>query len=236
MFSAQFRPDSRLPGMGLGFDLGDEAGGRTASKEGVLAGFLSAMTLTPASGTAVVALSNTGRLSGRGAPVPLTIALTRQLLGLPLDAVRSDVAPRPDVWPRLCGWYSPEPGPVTNLFVRTLMGAGAEVVVEGQQLVLKPLTPLPVMRRGMPLHPDAPHDPFAFRVDLSGVGLGTMPVVFARPVGEGRSQRLCFNLMEFDRRPDARNPRRLVNGLAAAGLAGLAVRTARRHTPSRRPR
>jgi hypothetical protein len=26
----------------------------------------------------------------------------------------------------LCGWYGPDPGPVTNMFFRALFGAGAE--------------------------------------------------------------------------------------------------------------
>jgi hypothetical protein len=59
-------------------------------------------------------------------------------------------------WRELCGWYAPDAGPVTNLFLRVMMGAGAEVVVRRGQLVLQPLTPVPAMRAGMVLHPDDP--------------------------------------------------------------------------------
>ena len=111
----------------------------------------------------------------------------------PEDPIRTDVAPRPDVWAELCGWYSPAPGPVTNLFARALMGAGAEVVVDGRQPVLKPISPVPALRRGMPLHPDDADDPFAFRVDLSALGMGTLPLLFATADGGRRVQRLWLD-------------------------------------------
>jgi CubicO group peptidase (beta-lactamase class C family) len=224
MFSPQFRPDPRLPGMGLGFDLGVEDGHRTVGKSGVVSGFLAALTLEPSAGLGVVALANTGGLSGQGAPTEVCSAVIRTLLDLPEDRLRHDVAPRPDVWAELCGWYYPAPGPVTNLFVRALMGAGAEVVVDGHRLVLKPLTPVPALRRGMPLHPDDPKDPYAFRVDFSELGMGTLPVVFATADAGRRARTLWLDLMAFERRPDLRNPRRLAAGALAAGVlaAGLA--------------
>jgi CubicO group peptidase (beta-lactamase class C family) len=218
MFSPQFRPDPRLPGMGLGFELGAEDGHATVGKTGVVSGFLSALTMAPNAGIGVVALSNTGGLSAQGAPAEVGTALLRNLLALPEDQLRHDVAPRPDVWAELCGWYSPAPGRVTNLFARALMGAGAEVVVQRRELVLKPLTPIPALRRGMRLHPDDPNDPHVFRVDFSALGMGTLPVVFTTEAG--RVRRLWLDLMGFDKRPDGRNPRRLATaGLTASVLA-----------------
>jgi CubicO group peptidase (beta-lactamase class C family) len=230
MFSPQFQPDPRLPGMGLGFNLGAEDGHRTVGKDGVVSGFLAALTMAPTAGIGVVALSNTGGLSGQGAPNDAARALLRTLIGLPDDQLRHDVPPRPDVWAELCGWYSPAPGPVTNLFARTLMGAGAEIVVDGHRLVLKPLTPIPALRKGMPLHPDDPTDPYAFRVDLSALGMGTLPVIFATTEAGRRVHRLWLDLMAFEKRPDARNPRRLAAGVLtasalAAGITGLAAKT-----------
>ena len=224
MLSPNYEPDPRLPGMGLGFDLGAEEGHRTAGKTGVVSGFLAALTMAPSAGVGVVALSNTGGLSGQGAPLAVTTALLRQLIGLPEDQLRSDIPPRPDVWAELCGWYGPVPGTVTNLFARALMGAGAEVVVDRRRLVLKALTPIPALRNGVPLHPDDPNDPYVFRVDYSAVGLGTLPVVFTT-TGDGRpGQRLWLDLMAFDKRPDVRNPRRLAAEALAAGVftAGIA--------------
>ena len=159
MFRPHFQPDPRVPGMGLGFELGREDGHRTVSKTGVLSGFHSVMSLAPDAGIGVLLLSNTGGLDGRGAVVPLATMLIRRLLGLPVDPVRMDIAPRPETWSDLCGWYSPAPGPVTNLFSRALMGAGAEVMVQGGHLMLKPLTPIPAMRRGFRLTRTTPMTP-----------------------------------------------------------------------------
>lgn len=229
LFTPHYQPDARLPGMGLGFDLGAEDGRRVAAKDGVVSGFLAAMALAPSARSGVLALANTGGLSGRGAPVEVVGAVLRGVLGLPEDPVRHDIAPRPDVWGQLCGWYAPAPGVVTNLFTRALMGAGAEVLVEGRRLVLKPLTPIPALRRGMTLHPDDAKDPYAFRVDFSSLGMGTLPVVFATTDGGGAAVRLWLGLMGFDKRPDARNPRRLVGAaLAAAAVAGGLTRLNRR--------
>jgi hypothetical protein len=105
------------------------------------------------------------------------------------------------------------------------MGAGIEVVVHRNQLMLKPLTPLPAMRKGMRLYPDDPEDPYVFRVDLSDVGMGTMQVVFtgAPDTRPGR-RRLLLDVMSFDKRLDAQNPRRLTTGVLTAGVTALAIR------------
>jgi len=73
-------------------------------------------------------------VSGRGASEPLAAALLRRLLGLPDQAIRTDIPARPETWHEICGWYTPDPGPVTNLFVRAPMGAGAEVMVRAGHL------------------------------------------------------------------------------------------------------
>jgi len=110
-----------------------------------------------------------------------------------------------------------------------VVGAGVEIVVHRNQLIMKPLTPLPAMRKGMRLHPDDPDDPYVFRVDMSDVGLGTLPVVFAGAPSTGKRQ-LLVDVMAFDKRPDAQNPRRLATGALAAGAATLAVRRGSRHS------
>jgi hypothetical protein len=83
----------------------------------------------------------------------------------------------------------------------------------------------------MRLHPDDPHDPYVFRVNLSALGMGTLPVVFATGAADGVA-RFWLDLMAFEKRPDVRNPRRLAAGALAAsaltaGLTGtrLASRT-----------
>lgn len=229
MFQPHFLPDPRVPGAGLGFSLGSEGGHRTVAKDGVLSGFLADLALAPDEGIGVVVLTNTGALSGQGAAVPLGRAVLRQLLRLPDEALRADLAPHAEVWADLCGWYAPAPGPITNLFTRLLLGAGVEIVVHRNQLIMKPLTPLPAMRKGMRLHPDDPDDPYVFRVDMSNVGLDTLPVVFADAPSTGKRQ-LLMDVMAFDKRPDAQNPRRLATGALAAGAATLAVRRSLRHS------
>jgi CubicO group peptidase (beta-lactamase class C family) len=226
MFEPHFQLDPRAPGMGLGFELNEESGHKTVWKTGIVSGFHSALVVAPEDGIGVVVLSNTGGLDGRGVAEPLAGALLRRLLGLPEQAVRTDVPPRPETWAEICGWYSPDPGPVTNLFVRALFGAGAEVTVRGGHLVLKPLTPVPAMRRGMRLNPDDPDDPWVFRVEIPDYGKN-LRVVFARAPEDG-GMRLLMEVLSFRKRPDVRNPRRWANAALAAAAAALAVRRLRR--------
>jgi hypothetical protein len=81
----------------------------------------------------------------------------------------------------------------------------------------------------MLLHPDDPQDPLAFRVDLSALGMGTLPLLFATAHGGHQANRLWLDLMAFDKRPDVRNPRRLAAmSLLAAGAGCLGVFIARR--------
>jgi CubicO group peptidase (beta-lactamase class C family) len=233
MFQPHFQPDPRLPGMGLGFELGEERGYRTVGKTGIVSGFHSAVGMAPDEGIGVIVLSNTGGLDGRGAAEPLAAALLRRLLGLPADPIRIDVPPRPETWSEICGWYGLEPGPVTNLFTRTLMGAGAEIVVQGGHLMLKPLTPIPALRRGFRLYPDDPDDPALFRVYFPEFGMD-LRVVFARGRGQKIAMRLFVNLMSFERRPDLGNPRRWATGALTAGTAAVAIRSVLRHHRSGR--
>jgi CubicO group peptidase (beta-lactamase class C family) len=231
MFRPHFQPDPRVPGMGLAFELGEERGQLTVGKTGILSGFHSAMSLAPEEGVGVLVFSNTGGLDGRGAPTPLAPMLLRSLLGLSVDPIRIDIAPRPDTWSKICGWYSPAPGPVTNLPLRALMGAGPEVVVQGGHLMLKPLTPIPAMRRGFRLYPDDPDDPWVFRIYFPEFGMN-FRVVFDGGRQDGTATRLLLDVMSFDRRPNFRNPRPWVTGGLAAGTATLAIRSIRRHRDS----
>ncbi len=224
MFEPQFQPDPRMLGMALGFFPGEVGGHRTVGHDGVLPGFLSQMVLAPDDGVGVLAFANTGGLDGRGAPIPLANALLRQLLGLAPDAVRTDVPEQPERWSELCGWYSPDPGWLTNLPVRPVIGAGVEVFVRRGQLTMRGLSPIPPVYRGVRLHADD-DDPYAFRIDLSAVGMGTSPVVFAvGPDGRATALHLGLAPLSLYRRPDVRNPRGWVYGAVVAGASALAVR------------
>jgi hypothetical protein len=219
MFRPHFRPDPRMAGMGLGFDRHEERGRTLIGKTGTVSGFLSAIGMAPEEGIGVVVLGNTGALDGRGAPAPLADALTRLLIGLPEEPVRDDVAPHPEVWPSLCGWYAPDAGPNTNLFPRLVMGAGVEIAVRHRELVLTPLTPVPGLRAPMVLQPDDPADPRVYRVAYPQYGW-TLSVVFT----EESPPRLLLDLMSFEKRSDWRNPRRWATGAAAAAAAAVVRR------------
>lgn len=227
MFQPQFRLDPRLSGMGLAFELGEESGHRTAGKSGIVSGFLSAMTLAPDERIGVVVLSNTGGLDPRGVSQPLARALLRRLLGLPDQAIRTDFPPRPDTWGEICGYYSPDPGPVTNLFTRATMGAGAEVSVRRGQLMLRPLHPIPAIRRGMRLYPDDPDDPWVFRVQFPEYGYDLRAVFASRPEAGRMVSRLLTDAFSFQKRPALRNPRLWANGALLAAGTALAVRRLR---------
>ena len=231
MFRPHFQPDPRVPGMGLAFELGEAGGHRIVGKTGIVSGFHSAMALAPDEGVGVLVFSNTGGLDGRGAPIPLATMLLRLLLGLSVDPIRTDIAPRPEAWSEICGWYSPAPGPVTNLSLRALMGAGPEVVVQGGHLMLKPLTPIPAMRRGFRLYPDDPDDPRVFRIYFPEFGMD-FRVVFDGAGKQGAATRLFLDVMSFERQPDVRNPRPWVTGGLAVGTAALAIRSVLHHRSS----
>jgi len=228
MFQPHFQPDPRVPGMGLAFELGEETGHKTVGKTGILSGFHSAISLAPDEGIGVIVFSNTGGLDGRGPTLPLATMLLRLLLGLSVDPIRIDIPPRPENWSEICGWYSPAPGPVTNMFLRALMGAGAEVVVQAGHLMLKPLTPIPAMRRGLRLYPDDPDDPWVFRIYFPEFGM-EFRVVFVGGPEDGAATRLLLDVMSFERRPDFRNPRPWVTGGLAVGTAALAIRSVLHH-------
>ncbi len=227
MFQPHFQLDPRLAGMGLAFELGEESGHRTIGKTGIVSGFHSAMVLAPEDRVGVVVLSNTGGLDGRNATALLAGALLRRRLGLPDWAIRTDIPARPETWSEICGWYSPDPGPVTNLFTRALMGAGAEVTVHDGHLMLKPLHPIPAIRRGMRLHPDDRKDPSVFRVEMPEFGIN-LRVVFSQNPEHGRTvTRLLTDIFSFQKRPDVRNPRRLAGGALLAGATAIAIRQRR---------
>jgi hypothetical protein len=232
LFAPHFQPDPRVPGMGLGFELETLDGYRLATKSGILSGFLSYLALAPDDRLGVLVLANTGSLSGQGTPEPAATALLHHLLEVADVGSRDAIAARPDVWSEICGWYGMEPGPLTNLFDRLVFGAGAEVTVRHGQLLLRPLSLVPSMRRGFRLHPDDDDDPFVFRVDLASVGMGTYRVAF-RPDETGtagwRFEGLGLSLRQ---RPEVLHPRRLLIGLVPGMVTVLGtwyvIRRARR--------
>jgi catechol 2,3-dioxygenase-like lactoylglutathione lyase family enzyme len=103
---------------------------------------------------------------------------------VPDEVVRTDLPHHPEIWADLCGRYRLA-ARIADLRGRVAMGAGAQVFVRGGRLMVRVLTPLPALYRGLALHPDDEHDPYLFRLDLSKLGMSTARVAFAREAGAG---------------------------------------------------
>ena len=151
---------------------------RVVGHDGVLPGFHTAVLMAPDDGIAVLAVTN-------GSPDAFVWLgaeleqLLRRLLGAPDDDVRSHVPQRPETWNGLCGTYRLPPR-VSDLRGRVALAGGADVLVRGGRLVLRARVPVPVLARGVPLHPDDADDPDVYRVDLSALGMPSVRLVFAR--------------------------------------------------------
>ena len=230
MFEPHYQPDPRIPGMGLGFFQVDCGGHLAVEHQGVLPGFNSQIIAAPNDGVGVMAFTNGARQAANWL-LPEVTGLLGDLIGSPVDGVRTDVPHQPDTWTDLCGWYRPCAQP-TDMQARVMFGAGAEVFVRRGQLMVRALSPLPALYRGLPLHPDDDNDPYVFRLDLSQFGIGTGRIVFSRDAG-GAATRIHLEglLQSLEKRPANRNPRRWVTravGVAATALVLRRRRTARR--------
>jgi hypothetical protein len=95
--------------------------------------------------------------------------------------------------------------------------------------MVRTLSPLPALYRGLQLHPDDPNDPYVFRIDLSRYGLGTGRVVFSRHA-TGATTGLHFDgiLLSAEKSMTGVSPRTWARGAAGALAAVAAVQAARR--------
>jgi hypothetical protein len=184
MFAAHYRPDPRLPGMGLGFFRAEVGGHRVVEHQGIIPGYDSFLALAPHDRVGVFAVATGARQAMLWLPDETTRLLAR-LLGTDPDPQRTDLPQHPEVWPELCGTYA-VPASVTAVRMRSIIGAGVQVLVRRGRLHVRCLHPLPALLRGVELHPDDPDDPYAFRFDLTAHGLGSSRIVFA-PDPSGRT-------------------------------------------------
>lgn len=185
MFEPHHRPDPRLPGWGLGFARAEAGRHRVVGHDGILPGFNSELLLAPDDGIGLVAFTN----GSKGAFMWMETEfkrLLRHLLDVPDEVVRTDVPHHPEIWVQLCGHYRLPPR-IADLRGRLALAGGVEVFVRGGRLMIRALTPIPALYRGLPLHPDDEDDPHVFRLDLSGFRISTVRVVFGRDLGSGRA-------------------------------------------------
>ena len=237
MFEPQYQPDPRLAGVGLAF-LRSMAGGHLlVEHQGTVPGFKSQIFLAPDDGVGLLAFTN-GTIRGETWLPVETGNVLHGLLGVPRTAVRTDIPQHPEVWGDLCGWY-PVAVPLSDVRIKAFLGAGFEVFVRGGRLHLRFLGPIPPLYKGLPLHPDDEKDPYAFRVELSGLGMATIPlqVVFSRAPDSGTmSIHVDLQSVSAEKQPARTNPRRWVTGglaLGAASVVGSRLRrTLRQHRPA----
>jgi hypothetical protein len=229
MFAPHYQPDPRLMGMGLGFVRYDAGGHLVVSHEGVLPGFHAELVVAPDDGLGLIAFTNGS--SGAMAWLPLELGrLLRHLLDIPDEVVRGDVPHHPEIWGELCGRYR-LPSHISDLRGRVMMGGGIQVFVRGGRLMLRVLTPLPALYRGLPLHPDDDQDPYVFRLDLSRFGMPTVRLVFGHDAVGGTTvvhTDLDSQPLSLYKQPNAKNPRLWATGaLGALAVAGT-VKAVRR--------
>jgi hypothetical protein len=194
---------------------------------GIIPGFDSQILMAPDDGLGLMAFTNGASRAVQWLPVEMS-RLLHDLLGVPNDVIRTDVPQRPEIWGDICGWYY-LPGPLTDLRLSTIAGAGVEVFVRGGQIVLRFLTPIPALFKGFPLHPADDMDPYAFRMDLAEFGLGPFTVVFSREPETG-TMAAHFDVMPLSayKKPAAANPRLWVEGALAVSAMAIIGRRFRR--------
>jgi CubicO group peptidase (beta-lactamase class C family) len=235
MFAPHYQPDPRLPGMGLAFFRGEAGGHLVVEHEGLMPGFSSQLSLAPDDGVGVVAFTNGARGASAWLGTEVSGVLS-SLLGVPDERIRTDLPQHPEIWGELCGWYGFR-GSFRD--VQRWLVLGAEVFVRRGQLMLRALSPIPALYRGLALHPDDERDPSVFRVDLSGLGLGTVRVVFSRKPGVGTTAvhlEFAPALLSFDKQPATKNPRPWATGALGAVAVASTAAAARRFRPSKEAR
>lgn len=231
MFAPQYQPDPRVPGLGMAFFRGTAGGHPVVEHQGIVPGFNSEIVLAPQERVGVMAFTNGSPSAMTWMPVE-TGKLLSSLLGVPADAVRTDVPQHPEVWNEICGWYS-VPGPLTDVRARASLGAGLEVFVRRGRLMFRAFSPFPGLYHGLPLRPDDPEDPYVFRVQIPEAAFGFRLVFTSEPHAGATAVHLDLMPLSALKRPESSNPRRWAQ--AAAGLGGIAllgrrVRRARRES------
>jgi CubicO group peptidase (beta-lactamase class C family) len=231
MMSLQFTIDPRIAGMGLAFFLDRFGAHRVCGHDGNNPGFASALLVAPDDESGVVVLTNTSTFVGAHL---LAASVLRSVLGIADPAgllPLADVSSNPHLWPELTGAYAPEPGFLTNLRAWEMTGGEVQVFVRNRRLLIRALSPLGQLRRGLELHPTDDSDPLLFAVEVEGL---VIPVAF-RASDSGRVDTLCIGapaMATFHRRKPWRSSRRRLTTIAGLGLVIAATRTRSRRPPS----
>jgi len=228
MMSPQFAVRPGFPGMGLAFWLAQLGDHRTVGHDGNVPGFGSSLLVAPDDGVGVVVLTNTA--TAIGAHVLATDVL-RELLDLPSPTGAREVqaiAEHPELWSDLVGHYAPAPGFLTNARTWQMAGGEVEILVRDRRLVLRSLSPVPLLRRGVVLHAADRDDPMVFVAEAKGLAV---PVAFTRNPSGGPAASVTIGPPSntvFPRRSTLRSRRVRGRIATAAASALIARRLARR--------
>ena len=179
MLEPHYRPDPRLPGMGLAFDRYVEGPRPVFGHGGIVPGFDSLLLFAPADGLGLVAFTNGATRAMIWLPTELG-RLLDELRGAPPPSLRTDVAHHPEVWRDVVGHYAVNAA-ASDIRARLMSGAGVDVFVRGGRPMIRLRHLVPSLLRGIRLVPDDEDDPYRFRVDLSAVGLPAAVQLAFRP-------------------------------------------------------
>lgn len=180
MMSPQFAAHSGFPGMGLAFWLDHAGDHRTVGHDGNVPGFASSLLIAPDNGVGVVVLTNTATFFGAHV---LATEVMRSLLHVPEPSTvrEADAIPEhPELWSDLIGHYAPAPGFLTNARTWQMAGGEIQVIVRNRGLVLRSLSLIPQLRKGIALHAADRNDPMRFVAEVRGL---TIPVAFTPAPG-----------------------------------------------------
>ena len=75
------------------------------------------------------------------------------------------------MWSDLVGHFAPAPGLLTNVRTWQMAGGEVEVIVRDRRLVLRSLSPVGPLRRGVVLHAADPDDPMVFVAEAQGLAI-----------------------------------------------------------------
>lgn len=215
MIAPHVQPDPRIPGVGLVFFRTSLGGGVVAAgHQGTVPGFHSQILFLPDVGVAVMVVTTGSREADFWVPGAAARVL-RLAAGLPEPKVVAGPH-HPQVWNDICGWYRLEVGP-TDVRLRGLLGAGAEIFLRDGRPALRFLTPIPQLARGFDLEPADENDPYVFLVRLGG----PEPIRIVIGCDRGRATRLHLEVMPLTLtgQPEATNPRRWAAAALGGGLA-----------------
>lgn len=195
MLVPQLDVDSRLgTNRGLYFVLARYGEHRIIWHNGGWPGFSSAMYVAPDDKLGILVFTNTSS----DAPDLIAMDVLRRMLDVP-DPVTQVPVPgvleTPHDWPKLCGFYGPKPGLLTNFRIWGGFGGELEVFTRGTHLTVRSL--IGGMKKGVTLHRVDADDPMIYK----GVNGKIVTTVIFKSDEHGQVTSLQIGTNEFYKRP-----------------------------------